>query len=139
MGTYIRPELSEKNKYWLEKHRYYGLKHFCLQYDIWKNIYSKLDTGSVQTSKIEFMPRTNIYADPTAAVSEIKMYYSTRMDMIREAAYKTDNILADYILAGVTNGLSYDILRAKSGIPCCKDAYYKLYRQFFWLLSRIRK
>ena len=27
MATTIRPELSEKNPYWIEKHRYYELKH----------------------------------------------------------------------------------------------------------------
>ena len=32
MGTTLRAELSEKNPYWIEKHRYYELKHFCLQY-----------------------------------------------------------------------------------------------------------
>lgn len=36
MGTTLRAELSEKNPYWIEKHRYYELKHFCLQYPIWK-------------------------------------------------------------------------------------------------------
>ena len=39
MGTTIRPELSEKNPYWIERHRYYELKHFCLQYPIWKKAY----------------------------------------------------------------------------------------------------
>ena len=43
MGTTIRPELSEKNPYWIEKHRYYELKHFCLQYPIWRKAYSVLD------------------------------------------------------------------------------------------------
>ena len=43
MGTTIRPELSEKNPYWIEKHRYYELKHFCLQYPIWKKAYLALD------------------------------------------------------------------------------------------------
>lgn len=33
MATKIRPVLSEKNKYYIDKHRYYELKHFCLQYD----------------------------------------------------------------------------------------------------------
>ncbi len=28
MGTTLRAELSEKNPYWIEKHRYYELKHF---------------------------------------------------------------------------------------------------------------
>lgn len=32
MGTNIRPELSNKSPYWIERHRYYELKHFCLQY-----------------------------------------------------------------------------------------------------------
>lgn len=27
MATEIRPELSEKNPYWIGKHRYYELKH----------------------------------------------------------------------------------------------------------------
>ena len=43
MGTTIRPELSEKNPYWIERHRYYELKHFCLQYPIWKKAYAALD------------------------------------------------------------------------------------------------
>lgn len=43
MGTTIRPELSEKNPYWIERHRCYELKHFCLQYPIWKKAYAALD------------------------------------------------------------------------------------------------
>jgi len=31
MATTIRPELSEKNPYWIEKHRYYELeKGLCI-------------------------------------------------------------------------------------------------------------
>ena len=44
MGTTIRPELSEKNPYWIERHRYYELKHFCLQYPIWKKAYAALES-----------------------------------------------------------------------------------------------
>lgn len=32
MANDIRPEVSQKNPYWIGKHRYYELKHFCLQY-----------------------------------------------------------------------------------------------------------
>ena len=31
MGTTIRPELSEKNPYWIERHRYYELKDLSLR------------------------------------------------------------------------------------------------------------
>ena len=39
MGTNIRPEISERNPYWISKHRYYELKHFCLQYNGWASAY----------------------------------------------------------------------------------------------------
>lgn len=42
MSTTIRAEVSKKNPYWIEKHRYYELKHFCLQYPIWKQAYLSL-------------------------------------------------------------------------------------------------
>lgn len=29
-------ELSERNPYYISKHRYYELKHFCLQYPEWE-------------------------------------------------------------------------------------------------------
>lgn len=42
MGTTIRAQISEKNKYYIDKHRHYELKHFCLQYPNWKKArYSK--------------------------------------------------------------------------------------------------
>ena len=49
MATTIRPELSEKNPYWIERHRYYELKHFCLQYPIWKKAYAALDGLTLKT------------------------------------------------------------------------------------------
>lgn len=44
MGTTIRPEISKKNRYWIDKHRYYELKYFCLQYPTWKKAHSSLDS-----------------------------------------------------------------------------------------------
>ena len=38
----------------------------------------------------------------------------------------------------LTEGWSYDILKARLNIPCCKDVYYNLYRRFFWLLNKVR-
>lgn len=35
----LRSELSKKNKYWIDKNRYYELKYFCLQYPLWKRAY----------------------------------------------------------------------------------------------------
>lgn len=47
MGTVIRPEISVKNRYWLPKHRYYELYHFCLQYHSCPKV--KIKRGRVQS------------------------------------------------------------------------------------------
>ena len=44
MATVLRSELSPKNKYYIDKHRYYELKHFCLQYPEWKQTCTYLKT-----------------------------------------------------------------------------------------------
>lgn len=137
MGTTIRSELSEKNPYWIERHRYYELKHFCLQYPLWKKMYASLDGFSRQ--RIDFTISKKIgVSDPTGKCAEEKLHYLERMRMLEQIAIKTDINLSDYILKGVTEGLSYDILKARLNIPCCKDVYYNLYRRFFWLLDKDR-
>ena len=66
MGTTIRPELSEKNPYWIEKHRYYELKHFCLQYPIWRKAYSLLDGYANPPKDLASFVVTSTLGDPTA-------------------------------------------------------------------------
>ena len=36
MATTIRPEISRTSQWHISKHRYYELKHFCLQYHEWR-------------------------------------------------------------------------------------------------------
>lgn len=139
MGTTIRPELSDKNQYWIEKHRYYELKHFCLQYPVWKHKYNSLiDYPGGQPRQIP-PTKTNAFSNPVAKHLEERLYYANRIDMLERVAKETDEHLACYILKGVTEGISYDHLRARANIPCCKDTYYDLYRRFFWLLSNERQ
>ena len=59
MGTRIRPELSEKNKYWISKHRYYELKHFCLQYPLWRKAYAALEELTIKSPILEELTTNN--------------------------------------------------------------------------------
>jgi hypothetical protein len=138
MGTNIRPVVSEKNPYWIEKHRYYELKHFCLQYPLWRKQYDMLQGLNTPFSRLS-SDQTNEHADPTVKCAISKMYYSDRIVMIHKVASETNNELCDYILRAVTEGLSYDTLRINQSIPCCRDVYYELYRRFFWILNKIRQ
>lgn len=139
MSTSIRPELSPKNCYWIEKHRYYELKHFCLQYPTWRRKYNSLI--SYPSSWPQPIPptKTNVISDPVTKHIDERLFYANRMDMLERVAKETDKELACYILKAITEGISYDHLRARSDIPCCKDTYYELYRRFFWLLSEERQ
>lgn len=138
MGTTIRPEISKKNKYWIERYRYYELKYFCLQYNIWKQAYSSLDSLSKRPICLNNAPSSGI-SNPTERCAEARLFYKERIDMVEKAAKDTDKILSTYILEAVTEGKSYNYLKTKLEIPCCRDTYYELYRKFFWLLNKARK
>lgn len=138
MATVIRAQISEKNKYYIDKHRYYELKHFCLQYNEWKKAYASCNDAVIFASSMEKTPSTNIPSDLTAKYAIKKMYYAERIQMIEKAAMESDEFLYRYILKAVTEGLSYPYLKTKLDIPCGKDMYYDRYRRFFWLLSEMR-
>lgn len=138
MATVIRAEISEKNKYWIDKHRHYELKHFCLQYPEWKKAYASFDDSSISVSKINLMPSSNIPGDPTAKRAVMKAYYSERIKLVEKIAKEADEFLYSYILKAVTEELSFTYLKSRLEIPCGRDMYYDRYRRFFWLLSKAR-
>lgn len=138
MATLIRPEISEKNKYYIDKHRYYELKHFCLQYNEWKKAYASCCESIIFASKFERLPSSNIPGDITAKYAMKRAQYAEKIQMIETLVKEADEFLYPYILKAVTEGLSYTYLKAKLEIPCGRDMYYDRYRKFFWLLSEAR-
>lgn len=137
MSTDIRPEISEKNQYWISKHRYYELKHFCFQYEEWKRKLKELSflpPNSIGTKQ----SYTGQVSNPTANNAELIERYKRRIDMVERVATETDDILGEYLLVAMTRGISYDKLRASMNIPCGRDTYYQMYRRFLWLLDQAR-
>lgn len=139
MATLIRAELSEKNRYWIDKHRHYELKHFCLQYPSWKKEYDILKVPTISSSVAERFPSISLHSDPTASFAMRRTYYAERIHLIEKTAMEADKYLYSYILRAVTEGLSYTYLKSRLNIPCGRDMYYDRYRKFFWLLSNSRK
>ncbi len=135
MSTEIRPELSEKNPYWIDRHRYYELKHFCLQYLMWKRVSSSITELKAHQVKDIFQKNNG---DPTAECAEMRTYLQERIQMLEDVAKDTDAVIGKYILKSVTEGISYDLMKAKMNVPCCRDIFYNLYRRFFWKLDKIR-
>lgn len=138
MATLIRPELSKKNKYYIDKHRHYELKHFCLQYPIWKRTYAALLDLSIASSCMTGMPSGGGLSDTTAKSAIRRTYYADKIKLVEETAKEADPYLYEYILKAVTEGLSYTYLRTIMEMPCGRDMFYDRYRRFFWLLNESR-
>lgn len=139
MSSTIRSELSRSNRYWIERHRYYELKHFCLQYHSWKKAYSALDSMPVWPwSKIEMLGKSSDNSSPIEHCAEERERYSKLIDLVERTAFDACPDLASYILRGVVEDCSYTLLRTKFDIPCARDTYYEAYRKFFWMLDKRR-
>lgn len=136
MSTIIRPDISKRNKYWIDRRRHYELKYFCLQYPEWKKIYNS--SPNISLSNTDETSRSNIHSDPTFKEVMRRKRYLERIELIEKMAREADDYLHNYILKGVTEGLSYTHLKNILDIPCSKDTYYDRYRRFFWLLDKTR-
>ena len=138
MSTVIRSELSKKNKYYISKHRYYELKHFCMQYYEWKKRHSELscwgDSYIYQRSN-----KNRQISDKTAKIGSEKADLGYKMKLIEQACDESDSFLAPYIFKAVTEDRAYTYLKTVMEIPCGKDYYYARYRKFFWILDKKRR
>ena len=133
-----RPEVSNKSKYWISKHRYYELKHFCLQYDEWIDELSRFNAWPQTADHKAFEDLSNDIR-PVESIVLRRQILQDRISMIQKAADIADPILGKYVLEGATRLLSYEHLLARYDIPCSKDLYYSVYRRFFWILSDMHK
>lgn len=134
----LKPELSKKNKYWIDKNRYYELKYFCLQYPLWKKAYELLDGIHICSYDLTSFIRSGNPVDPTGHCVDERSVYFDRIRVIEKAALETDPYLASFILKAVTEGHSYNYLSSILEIPCGRDMYYDRYRRFFWLLDQAK-
>lgn len=99
-----------KTEFDLSKHRFYELKHFCLQYNEWKALYSAADgwSGKGDTTSRDGIKRADI---------------CRYVELIEQCANETGgNILRFVTEPGIT-------------VPI-EEIYF--YKKFFWILSRKR-
>lgn len=134
MGTKTRPSLSDKNKYYISKHRYYELKHFVQQYPEWveklKDISSLAKVAPTDSDKIQ----KGSVSDPTCDAVEKGLLYSLNMQIVDQSAKETDPVIGTIIMLNVISGDSYD--SGVANVPCCREVYYELYRKFFYILDQ---
>lgn len=137
MGTNYRAEISKKNKYWISKHRFYEISHYCLQYNEWKDEYTTLSRQGISGVEYDGMPHGSDVGNPTEHAGIRLAELKTKMETIERTAEETDPVLAKYILKAVTNeDVTFNYLKQFMDIPCEKDMYYDRRRKFYWLMSK---
>ena len=104
-----------KTEYELSKHRYYELKHFCMQYPEWKSLYSMMDGWSDEISKNK--------GDTTSHDGIRRGDLRTYVELIEECAGLVDSDILPYVIG------------QKKSLPT--ELRYS-YKRFFWELSRRR-
>lgn len=110
-------------EYALSKHRFYELKHFCLQYPEWKQLYSDSDGWPEEISKNE--------GDTTSkdgiTRAELWKNMSLILNACKDTGYEEWPMLFNYIsgIDKVSNNKS--------------ELFFYYYRKFFWILSKRRK
>lgn len=138
LGTRNRPEVSPTNKYYISKHRFYELKHFCLQYREWS---SKCDIckESIHSSSLIQVNKDITVQDPIGDIfASIDELYA-KMQMVKNACKMADEQLSSYIFEAVTRDRSFTYLQTVLEIPCSRSTFYDRYRKFYYILSNLRK
>ena len=137
----VRTVTSPANSYYVSKHRMLELQHFCLQYQDWKErrqqLYSEQERTSWRSNDTKQSNR-NTENDPTGEIAVRIIFYGEKIELVENTAKDAGEDLWRYLLLGVTKGLSYPTLKSVYSIPCGKDAYYRCYRKFFYILDRRR-
>lgn len=138
MSTLIRPEISKRNDNWISKHRYYELKHFCLQYPEWKR---KLQEANYihSSSIVKLDGKVQIeYVDKVGDEAVRLEKYKRKVNMVEEACNMADPELQLYLLKALTEGVTFEYLKMVMKMPCGRSSFYKAYRKAFWILDKIK-
>lgn len=138
MSTTIRPKLSAKNPYAIDKDHYYELKHFCRQYDLWKKRLAYIDLGNVPAAWIGQEVHSNNVQNPTEKLAILRARYSEKISLVDNALSRLEPLYRSYIKETVVNNRSYNYLHEVEKMPFCKNTFYEQYHKFFWYLSMLR-
>ena len=119
------------SKYSITKNKYRELKYFCLQYEEKKRqleeCYSITSSQKGRGDSI----RCSYISKPTESAAIRAEELEKDIKLIEQTAIETDSEIYQYILRNVTQGISYEKLRA----PCGINQFYKKRRKYFYLLS----
>lgn len=136
MAKSLYTTTSKKNPYYVSKHRYLELKHFCLQYPEWKKRYRELEESITRSKYYISSGNNKTDHDEVSEMASELAELNRKIRLVEKVAEDTDSQLSYYILQAVTKGCTYEYFQTHYDIPCCRDTFYSRYRKYFSLLNR---
>ena len=138
----MKSEVSKRNQYYLPKHRYYELKHFCLQYKDWDKDIKLMNylKSNACVLRIEFSNGSKYSRTESIAIKEKEVL--DKMEMVDKTLKKVTlrEPYLEVLREGLLYGSAYDKMEASRDVmPMSRNEYYILCRKFFWLLDKVRK
>nr|DAH80827.1 MAG TPA: hypothetical protein [Caudoviricetes sp.] len=130
--------LTMTNPYYISKHRYYELKHHCLQYPEWERRIAIERSRRLKSGLFIDTSTDGCIDDKVSEIACNVAYLEMWEDEIKKCCEESDPTIANYIFKAVTEGKSYNTLIV-DGIPCGREYFYIRYRKFFYLLSKCRE
>ena len=126
---------SKRSKFFVPKEDYITAIHWCLRYPNWVSELKILpDTNrsmAYENDKVQSSSKNDITADIAVRMEELER----KIELLEDTAKEVDKDLKDYIILGVTQGLTvYQLLQR--GMPCNKNEYIKKRQQFYYEISK---
>ena len=128
----IRSKFSTTSKYYISKHAFLAVLHYCMMYQEWLAEYK----SSAGLRGVQSGSGSSGVGDPTASQAIRLKELSDKIDLIERTAYDAEPAIASYLLRGVTiEGMTFDRLKGQ-GMACERKMYYDRRRKFYWLMSK---
>ena len=126
---------SKRSKFFVPKEDYITAIHWCHRYPLWVAELKLLpDTNrsiAYENDRVQNSARSDITADIAIRIKELER----KIELLEDTAKKIDKDLKDYIILGVTQGLTVFQLLQR-GMPCNKNEYIKKRQQFYYEISK---
>ena len=125
-------------RYGIDENAFRELKYYCLQYHKKKQDLTSL--RDLKIPKLSDMPRGTGISDTTGRSAILAAQKSSDCETIEQCALEVGGMFYPWLLDGVTiKNCDYRAMDRdefyRGRIPIGKKKYYKMRRQFYWLLA----
>lgn len=127
-------------RYHIDSKRLAELRNFAYQYDDW--MLAAEEVTEISSPQLDGLPHGSGIGDPVARVAVARERAMRKIKMVDDcvrACTQDDNLRKAVKIAVTTPRTSFEALKARGVLYWERDAYYRAYHRFYWLLDKVRE